>query len=97
MENKAKEINQMIKNSSVYIRYLECKKNIENDDYLNDLQFKMKTLKDQNCLEKDEKLINEYYKLENDYYSNVVVKEYQKSKDELSSLLNDIADILYVK
>ena len=97
MINKANEINQMIKESAVYKRYLECKKLVEEDENLNYLLDKMKEIKDDNCRNKNDDLIEEYYELENEYYNSVIVKEYQRSKEELTSLLNDIADILYVK
>lgn len=97
MDNIAEEINLLIKKSSVYNRYLESKKNVDSNEKLRELQCKMKEIKDINCKSNHESLIGEYYKLEQEYNNHVVVKEYQKSREDLYSLLKDISDILYLK
>ncbi len=93
----AKEINDSLKNSDVYTRYVICKKNIENNSELIYLRSKLKELKDKNCKLKDEALINEYYDLEKEYKNNILVKEYECAKEEMHSLLCDIGDILTFK
>ena len=97
MHNLAQEINADIKNSNVYKRYLSCKELVENNEELKDLQCQMKLLKDKNCKQRDESLIDDYYILEKRYKSNVLVKEYEKSKNEVYELLKEISDILSFK
>lgn len=97
MEDLVKSINEDIKNSFLYCRYLENKKKVENDPALMNLRGKMNEIKNLNCKNHNENLVNEYYDLEKEYYSSVIVKEYQKSKEELLSLLRDISDILSLK
>ena len=53
MQELAKKINEEILNSSVYKRYLNSKKNVENNECLLDLQNNMKILKDKICKEKN--------------------------------------------
>lgn len=97
MDKIANDINDGIKNSVVYKRYVECKKNIENNVELSELENKMKILKNKNCKNKNDELIAEYYEVEKRYKSSVIVKEYQRAKEELYSLLSDISDILTFK
>lgn len=97
MKEIANEINKSIKNSEVYLRYLKSKESISNNEYLVNLKNKMDLLKERNCKEKDDSLIDEYYKLESEYNNNILVKEYMKNKEELYFLLKEISDILCVK
>jgi len=97
MDKIAKDINEGIKNSSVYRQYLICKSNVENNEYLNSLKVRMEELKSLNCKGKDEKFIDEYYELEKKYMNNILVKEYEDSKKEMYELLKDISDILSFK
>ena len=97
MDKLAKDINDNIKNSFVYKRYVACKQNVENNIELRELENKMKELKNKNCKDKNDELINEYYEIEKIYKSSVIVKEYQRAKEELYILLSDISDILTFK
>ena len=94
MQELAKKINEEILNSSVYKRYLNSKKNVENNECLLDLQNNMKILKDKICKEKNDELVEEYYSLDKEYNSHPLVKEYLASKSDLNALLLDISDIL---
>ena len=93
----AKEINEKIKESDVYKRYIISKEVIDSNEYLSGLLSEMKKIKDLNCKGKEESLISEYYRLENEYNENILVKEYRKNKEELLSLLNEVSDILSFK
>ena len=97
MDELALDINEAIKSSECYKRYLYYKNIIENDKNLNDIKSKMEKVKKLNCVSKSEDYVKEYYDLEKKYYDSVIVKEYQKSKDEVYSLLKDISDILSLK
>ena len=97
MDEIAKEINKGIKESFVYKRYLFCKDNVEsNQELLNKLN-EMKCLKNINCKERKEELINKYYQLEKEYKNNILVKELEKAEEDLYSLLSDVSDILTFK
>lgn len=97
MEKLAKQINEMIKSSDVYKRYINSKEIIDNNSELVQLSSEMKRIKDINCKDKSEDLIDEYYKLENEYNSHILVKEYKKNKDEFYMLLKEVSDILSFK
>lgn len=97
MEELAREINKLIKNSDVYKRYLSCKSSVENDEELNALKIKLEELKKDNCKHKNECLINQYYELEKEYKNNVLVKEYDSVKKEVYELLASVSDILSFK
>jgi len=90
----AKEINEDIKRTEIYKNYLICKENLEKNEYLNELKTTLEIIKNINCKDKDEKLISDYYEIEKEYKSNILVKEYEKSKDDVYSLLKEISDIL---
>lgn len=97
MEKIAERINFLIKNSNVYKEYIECKKEVENDENLLKLKKEMDSMKKKNCKSHDENLINKYYGLEKEYNNNILVKKYNESKENLSQILNDICDILTLK
>lgn len=97
MEDIAKKINESIKQSYIYKRYVLCKKNIDSNKELQLLKDKMKKIKDSNCRHNDKSLIEDYYLLEKEYMNNILVKEYEDSKAELYILLSDISDILSFK
>ena len=97
MDKTAHQINLLIKDNGIYQAYLSSKKRIENNVELNELQNRMKELKNQNCKWKNEDLIYEYYKLEKEYKSNILIKEYEVSKESIYSLFVEICDILSFK
>ena len=97
MYNLAKEINESIKKSKIYEKYLICKEKVESDSNLCALKQKMKDLKDQNCRAKNDNLIEEYYNLEKLYKDNGLVKEYELCKKDVYDLLSEIGDILSLK
>lgn len=97
MEKVAKQINEMIKSSDVYVRYINSKELVDKSSDLVKLASEMKRVKDINCKVKNEDLIDEYYRLENEYNSHILVKEYKKNKDELYMLLKEVSDILSFK
>ena len=97
MEKLAKEINESIKESEVYKRYLICKNKMDNDDEVSFLINRMEELKKENCHNKEESLINEYYEMEAKYRNNLLVKEYERCKSEVYDLLLEVCDILWFK
>lgn len=94
MEGLAKKINELIKETVAYRRYLEYKNKVECDEYLSDLKNKMMVLKKEMCKGNKQELINDYNKLEIKYKGSILVKEYEKSKEEVEVLLKNITDIL---
>lgn len=97
MKKLAKQINEMIKSSDTYKRYIRSKEIVDKNEDLAAVLREMKRIKDLNCKGKNEELIDEYYKLEKEYNSHILVKEYKKNKDELHSLLREVSDILTFK
>lgn len=97
MRKLANEINDLIKQSDVYKRYVVSKENIENNEYLKDLLEKMELSKMINCKDRKEEYISEYYELEKLYNNHILVKEYNKNKDDLMVLLQEVGDILTFK
>lgn len=97
MEKLAKEINESIKDSDVYKRYLICKKELDNNEEICLLRNKMDKLKKENCNKKEDSLINEYYDLEKEYKNHLLVKEYERLKSEVYDLLLEVCDILWFK
>ena len=97
MDNIAKEINELIKNSDVYNNYLICKRSVEGHQELNELKNKLDELKKSNCKNSSEELIDEYYIIEKKYKSHPLVKEYESSKKEVYELLMSVSDILSFK
>ena len=97
MEKIAKEINESIKESEIYKRYLISKEKLDNNKELCLIRNKLELLKKENCRSKEEVLINEYYELEKKYKSHVLVKEYEKNKSDVYDLLLEVCDILWFK
>ena len=97
MEEIAKIINEKIKESNVYKRYLESKKSLESNIHLSQLKEKMEILKKENCKCRNDTCVDAYYEVENEYLSNIIVKEYEMAKKDLNNLLVEICDILAVK
>lgn len=97
MEKIAKEINESIKESEIYKRYLISKEKLDNNKELCLIRNKLELLKKENCQSKEEVLIKEYYELENKYKSHVLVKEYEKNKSDVYDLLLEVCDILWFK
>lgn len=97
MEVLAKEINELIKNSDLYKRYLIYKKNIEDNNDLKELENKMNELKKNNCKNKNQELTDDYYVLEKKYKNNPLVMEYENIKKDMYELLSSISDILTFK
>lgn len=97
MKKLAEQINEMIKSSDTYKRYIRSKEIVDKNEDLAAVLREMKRIKDLNCKRKNEELIDEYYKLEKEYNSHILVKEYKKNKDELHSLLREVSDILTFK
>lgn len=94
MDNLAREINESIKASDLYNRYLICKSNVEKNEELKEFRNLLDSLKETNCKNKNEKLINEYYEIERKYKSHPIVKEYDSLKKEVYELLASVSDIL---
>ena len=97
MENLAIKINECIKNSEIYKSYIKCKNSLESNAELVNIKNNMELLKKEICKDKNNNLTEEYYILEKKYKDNVLVKEYERCKAELSCLLSDISDILSLK
>ena len=97
MDKTAKEINEAIKNSAMYKRYLFSRENIDRNKVLMELKSKMQELKNLNCKNFNDELVSKYYELENEYYSHILVKEYKESSEEFYLLMRDISDILSLK
>lgn len=97
MEDIAKEINDLIKNSELYNNYLICKKNLEQNRELIELENRLENLKKKNCKNKNEDLINEYYLLEQKYKGHPLVKEFENLKKDVYELLVSVSDILSFK
>lgn len=97
MDKIASDINNLIKNSVQYKNYV-CSQNVINKSVeLKKLKEKMQELKNTNCKERNDNLINEYYVLEKQYNEDRCVKEYQEARSELYDLIVDICDILSLK
>ncbi len=94
MEQLAKDINNKIKQSNLYKEYLFYKNQVESNEEIIKQKEVLEDLKKKICKDKNENDVEEYYKVEKEYKSNLVVKEYFKSKEELYNLLKDIVDIL---
>ena len=97
MDELARQINESIKNSDVYKRYLHNKNCVENNEQLKKIKEEMKLLKEENCKERNEETILKYYDLERVYSGNIVVKEFENSRREFYDLLVDVCDILWFK
>lgn len=97
MEDLAQKINLLIKDSVAYKEYAFYKKKIEENDELNYLKSELDSLKKKNCKDKNEEFINDYKKIEKEYKNNVLVQKYERAKEELVMLLEDICDILSFK
>lgn len=97
MKKLAEQINEMIKSSDTYKRYIKSKEIVDKDENLIAISREMKRIKDLNCKGKNENLIDKYYILEQEYNNHILVKEYKKNKDELHSLLMEVSDILTFK
>ena len=94
MEQLAKDINNKIKQSNLYKEHLFYKNQVESNEEIIKQKEVLEDLKKKICKDKNENDVEEYYKVEKEYKSNLVVKEYFKSKEELYNLLKDIVDIL---
>lgn len=97
MDKTAKEINEAIKNSAMYKRYLSSKENVNTNKFLVELKNQMQELKNLNCKNSNDELVKKYYELENEYYNHILVKEYKESSEEVFLLMRDISDILSLK
>ena len=94
MEENANKINEEIKKSVVYKEYIYYKDCVKKSEYLMSLKVELDDLKKRICVNKDEKLLNEYYDKEKQYKNDLLIQEYINSKEQLNDLLKDIVDIL---
>jgi cell fate (sporulation/competence/biofilm development) regulator YlbF (YheA/YmcA/DUF963 family) len=94
MEDIAARINCQLKSSELYKRFVSLKSQVENDETLESLREKMETIKKDVCKSKNNGLEVKYYELEKEYNNKRLIKEYYACKEELNTLLKDIADIL---
>lgn len=92
----AKEINELLLDDVTIKRYLELKKEIENDESLSNLYNRLDKLRKEICKDKSEDS-DEYYSLLEIYKSDVRVKEYELLKKDVIEFFEEISDILKIK
>lgn len=97
MDKLAIEINNAIKDSFEYKQYLKAKENLNKNEHLLELKNKIQLIKNEVCKNSNDALIDEYYSLDKKYREHILVKEYEKCKEEVYLLISEISDILSVK
>ena len=96
MNKLAKEINKLLLDDPTLKEYLDLKNELENDNNLIDLRFKLDSLRKEICKNK-EMDSSEYYNLLEKYKSDARIKRYEVLEKEVKEFLFDISDILSLK
>lgn len=93
MHKLAKSINEEILSNPLVREYLELKKDIENDEFLQSKRDYLDVLRKQICKDKNRDS-EEYYSILEEYKNNPKVKRFEYLKSEIRGLIVDISDIL---
>ena len=93
MHKLAKSINEEILSNPLVKEYLELKKNIENDEFLQNKRDYLDDLRKQICKDKNRDS-EEYYSILEEYKNNPKIRRFEYLESEIRGLIVDISDIL---
>lgn len=96
MNNLAKEINTLLLENETIKEYLNLKKEINEDEDLNNLKEKLDDIRKESCKNKKD-FSEEYYKLLDIYTNDSRIKRFQKLQKDINEYFSEISDILSLK
>lgn len=91
---KSKDLNLKLKTNAMVEEFLKLRKEIENNNYLKEINDKKEFYKKEYCHSKDLKMKKEYLKYEKEYHDHILVIQYNNVKEDVFDLLNEMSKIL---